>query len=156
MSKLRTWAAIDLFVLAAIYVIALLAFLGNSGEIPDSVRRLTAGLSPGQASALASAVLVAGAGFHLVFAALFAGLAVLILRGVSWARRAGFVILVLGIVLTLLDTLPGPFPMSLNVPAVLPDQRSIIVSVEAVSVLLQLVALGLLLKRDPGNRESLR
>jgi hypothetical protein len=74
--------------------------------------------------------------------------------GLSWAGRAGFVILVLGIVLTLLDTLPGPFPMSLNVPAVLPDQRSIIVSVQAVSVLLQLAALGLLLRREPESRRA--
>jgi hypothetical protein len=45
--------------------------------------------------------------------------------------------------------------MSLNVPAVLPDQRSIIVSVQAVSVLLQLAALGLLLRREPRKQESL-
>jgi len=154
MAKPQKWAAVDLFALAAIYLVALVAFLGNLGEIPDSVRRLTSGLSPGQVSALTDAIVIAGAGFHLVFSALFAGLGFLLLRGAR-VRTAASVILAVGIVLTLLDTLPGPFPMSLNVPAVLPGQRSIVVSVELASVLLQLVALGLLLRPEACSQESL-
>lgn len=127
-------------VLAVVYLAALALFLAHQGEIADTIRRMNAGLTGAGLDELVSRAVLVGAGYHLLTALAFAGLAVgTTVRG-SWVRLAAPVILVLQVLGGFYD----------NAPGLLPAQALYINIVNATAALLQLVAIALLWRSRSG------
>ena len=140
MKRQATIVSLIYGVLAIAYLAALALFLAHQREIADTIRRVNAGLTGAGLDELVSRAVIVGAGYHLLTALTFAGLAVgAALRG-SWVRLAAPVILVLQVLGGFYD----------NAPGLLPAQALYINIVNATAALLQLVAIALLWRSRSG------
>ncbi len=142
-------AAVIYFALAAVYVAAFILYISHRAEAVATLGHANPALNAGQLDGLVTRTMVFGGGYHLLFVGLFVGLFIglgaMVWLGRDWVRIAAPIVLaghVLGAFLSV-------------APAVLPAESRYIITVQGITAVLQVVAIGLLWSGRPGRLSSL-